>query len=289
MDYDRVAESYAEHTAREQGELAGKYAAMHNAESVESVSGSVSIVGWAELAANVYKFETIYRQWLKDGKDNEAIYAKAQEQWKQALADFVKAGVKSPECKADRAKADADQKLLDEAKALIEEWTQNDVSYRDPNTGVVYDAGGALTRALEILQGRQSGMVVSQPVFRFAAYDPEPSPDSVRVTLQQLTAAMAQLDIAAKAFGVTTTAVRTSLKQEQRIVARMPPIIAAMHAGPDTAAQAGSGAALSAAGAKSPGAVTAAAKGVGQDAAAQAKQAAHDATKKAIHRLFGKP
>lgn len=288
VDYDRVAASYTARTAREEGEVAAKYAAAHNAESVEWISGWVSIVGWAELAADVYKFETIYRQWMKDGKDNEAIYAKAQEQWKKALADFVKAGVKSPECKADRAKADADQKLLDKANALIEEWTQNDVSYRDPHTGVVYDAGGALTRALQIVQGQQSGMVAPQLVFRFAAYDHEPSSDSVMVTLQQLTAAMVQMDIAAKAFGVTTTAVRASIQQEQRLVAGMPPIIAAMHAGPGPTAQTGGAVASSSATSKASGAA-AAAKDAGHAAAAEAKQAAQDAAKRAIHKLFGRP
>ena len=124
---------------------------------------------------------------VKDFNDYQEESQKAKQEaermWAEALAAFV-AGLKQAQaCAEDSRKAAAEERLDNKAKALIEQWDNNQNLYFDSinNVAVVYEL--ALKRAKQYIESDQMGE--REGGFQFAALplaanDPSPAVAALR-------------------------------------------------------------------------------------------------------------
>lgn len=154
-----------------------------------------SAVGWfgvvtsaAWIYTDVYPHVRDHTQAIRDSaKMTDNGYKLANKALDDILADLAK----SASCKKEHKQAEADQKLLDDAKALRDQWEIEGSSlYSDPNdtSGYPMDAAAALKRAKDILSKPPSGSLT-----RFLMPEQDQQGDIV-VTVQQLRDALAQVE-----------------------------------------------------------------------------------------------
>jgi hypothetical protein len=176
---------------------------------------AVSIGGYLTFVDGAYRAYDISRRFGAYQEEARRAAEEAERLLREALEAFEAALKQAPECLEESRKAAADEKLLDKAKEQIEEWDNNGYLYFDPirNEAVVYEQ--ALKRAKERLQGGSQGALGMGilPVHFLAAAETQ----DVRVTKEQLEAAIRDLDEAIQSFDRLTPQVTKYLKWQIKV------------------------------------------------------------------------
>jgi len=113
----------------------------------------------------------------------------------------------------------ATKSLDDKARDLRESWENNGVLYKDPSTGELYDAAGALQRAKQILSG-SSGGIKQLPSVALASTSVGPS-EKRTVTLAQLDQAIAELERARSTFSQGIDIAIRWCEERERLLQRL--------------------------------------------------------------------
>lgn len=188
-----------EHMAQTRGELAQAY--LNGSRVTGAVVKGVEVYGsiiptalWlTEMGEKSVEIEKEMDQREKMGQQAAALLDSALRDFK---ADFNQRHV----CEEQDKKLRAEEALNDEAKKKMEEWDYSPSGdlYRTPS-GEVLDAAAALKRAKQILTGQSSSSLQPSPIIQLASYSSF-QPQDLRVTCDQLSAAIGEIDGAMKAF-----------------------------------------------------------------------------------------
>ncbi len=167
------------------------------ARSAPFAANAWNAIGWIKLLV-----ETTARGWLTAGEwaryqeEAETATRKAEELWRKALADFEAHLKQQPACLAESRKATEEQKKLDRAKQLIEEWENNQVLYRDPinNEALTYEA--AIKRAKQLLDSGRISASAWQfiTVANASAGKREPNQQALEAAIKELDTAIASFE-----------------------------------------------------------------------------------------------
>ena len=132
--------------------------------------------------------------------ESKTAKAEAARLWQSALADFKAELAQAEACLEESREAAAEERRLDEAKALIEDWENNQVLYRDPITqeALVYEA--AIKRALQHLGYSPQQSRLAPAFQRIAFVQASYFDEEVFVNAQQLNAAIREMDVAIASF-----------------------------------------------------------------------------------------
>ncbi len=157
---------------------------------------ALTAIGWvALLVETTYRGKVTAGNWSDYQKEAQDATKKAEEMWRQALADLEASLKQAPDClEASRAAAE-DEKRVDRAKAAIEKWDNNQNLYWDPirNEAVTFEA--AVKRADGYLKSGKISQIFHRAAFRpliFLADDP-PSQRSLAAAIRELDKAMLSL------------------------------------------------------------------------------------------------
>ncbi len=162
-----------------------------------------NVLGWLDLL-----LETSARAWLTAGewsdyqKEAKKATEAAQEMWRKALADFEAYLKQAPQCLAESREAANEEKKIERAKQVIEEWENNQILYWDPIRNEAVNAEAALKRAKAYLA---SGLIsgVTWRIMKVASHPGsgrEPDQQALEAAIRELDAAIASFDRLNKAL-----------------------------------------------------------------------------------------
>lgn len=191
--------------------LATKAAALAPAASV-----GMSVGGLIPLAETAYRGHDVVGR-INDWNDQaKNAAAEAARLWQSALADFKADLMQAEACLEESRKAAAEEQRLEEAKALIEEWENNQVLYRDPISQDALVEEAAIKRALEHL-GYSRRQSLLTPGLQRVAFVRTADSYQVTVNAQQLAAAIREMDIAIVSFS-RRSSLRLRAIQAQKVI-----------------------------------------------------------------------
>jgi hypothetical protein len=118
-----------------------------------------------------------------------------------AFADYEADFNQRELCREELKKMEAEKRLRDEAHELMNSWDQspNGNLYRDPS-GQILDSGAAFKRAKEILLKKSSGSLFRKPDVQMVAFNGASNPQDIKVSLEQLAMALAEIDRGISSF-----------------------------------------------------------------------------------------
>lgn len=154
-------------------------------------------------------------EWQRFQDEAQRATRAAEDMWKKALADFEAHLKQQPACTEEARKAAEEEKKLDRAKQVIEEWENNQVLYRDPITKEALTYQAALKRAKQLLDSGRISRAVT-PFVRVAT-----APAAMPPSQQALEAAIKELDSAIAAFDRMDKAISAYLRAQYAIETKL--------------------------------------------------------------------
>jgi hypothetical protein len=185
------------------------------------IAGAGVMVPLTEAAAATYNLQVALNNFDNASRSQANMYLRADEKWKQLLADLKRA----QECDAKAgADAEAEQELEKRARRYME---QGGIITPDGRVIDVYfvankeyrDANAALEAAKKLVTARrQSGALTRQPFLRFAAFAPnanlaDPSAQNYLITAGAAQESIRKINLAEEHLRRGTTLIVKELKE----------------------------------------------------------------------------
>lgn len=184
------------------------------AEAAETAGNTAGVVKpIIELLDKSYKATKIAEEWARYQEEARKADQKAQELHAKAIADLEADLKQAPMCAAESRRKAEEERKLDRARELIEEWDNNQVRYLDPITNEVVVEREALKRAIRYIEtGR-----MADGGWRMIPAGGLLAQKKASERQQALRAAVRELDAAIASLGRLRVSMRDYLRAKARI------------------------------------------------------------------------
>ncbi|MGH9969984.1 MAG: hypothetical protein ACREBG_19620 [Pyrinomonadaceae bacterium] len=196
---ETVRDRGLEQAERYRGSLATAYA--NGSKVTGAVITGAEIGGIGATALWITQMGQKTLEFEKQFKVRKNMGAQGVKLLESAFADYEADFNQSAPCREELKKMEAEKRLRDEAHELMESWDQspNGNLYRDPY-GQILDSAAAFKRAKEILSKKSSGSLFRKPDIQKVALTSASNPQDIKVSLEQLAAALAEIDRGISSF-----------------------------------------------------------------------------------------